>query len=1168
MKARFLALVALVLGLASCQKDTAGFDVTVDGEVSTTVTVNLADASSTRAGGTNSANSAIANDVVADDYYTLRYILQVFDENGATSKNMVVKHSDESEVSFDIRLVPNRHYNFVVWADIVEANSVQEGVIGEGLHYTIGETLKEISLKTDTWVAMDETRDAYTGVYSTKEDGDNKPYSATSSINLTLTRPFAKLRVVTTDMAELFGGVEPAKAIVTYSTEHRTTFDALAQLAGNANTSVSHTFAYADVFAYGDNNNNNKVLFTDYFFAANQDDVVKFVLDVKEANDTPIRTTNFNTDIPVKRNYLTTITGNVLTDGNKINVDIDDNFGENNQNQIVRNTISSAAEFFAAIKNGGDYILISDLNLSSASTASKFAATRASGSKTINIDLNDLTINVDNQTGAPLVELEDGDVLIFSGEGEVTASTNSGKLVDGGNVVVTGDVAVDEKAADAKTGLEALKFICANGGEFTFTENLTASEVVLVSTSNPVVINGNDKALSTSANRAIRVAVSNANLTINDLNISSSAAVIYPSDVRGISIDASLSGVQMTLNNCSIDFTDITTNDWTYAVNVSGSGTGHKVTVNGGVYEGANVVNAHSAKNTIVVKNATLNSLYPNSDQYYGACIWVLQNQESSVYAEGNTFNGNNAIAFNLGTGTTLEEKNNTDNTKCVAAKVGSTYYYNVAEAINAAEDGATVKVLRDHTCKVGATVAKGKTLTLDLNGKTITGTDSSTGSYALITNQGNLTVTGKGTMTLVATNNRAWNAYSSVISNTVGGKLVVENGTIEHLGGTDMAYGIDNLTNGKGTYAETVINGGTIKSTYRAVRMFLNGIEAQNLLTVNGGTIEGTNKSIWMQDPSKNANTGTLVVNEGATLNGDVYLFVTAGSTEWPVSVSIAASAVNGEVLTGNVPERYKVELVNGAYVVNKYEVVSNAADLQAALGKGKNIVLDNDLTIVPDQMMTAPYGNKMALSQNGGVFDGNGKNISVTADGDNYVVMTNGGTIKDLDIDRGFRGIVLMYPNQDVYVDYVNIGVDDEVCYTINTAEGDGTHSLYVSNSVLNGWCSIGTAVKYVSFNNCTFGQGTYYTNVYGRLVKPYVNALFENCDFCDKCYIDLSAFVGTKVVVKNCTVNGVKITAENWTSLVAPENTCGEGQISVELKNGTYLTAENVVDYIVFE
>jgi hypothetical protein len=85
---------------------------------------------------------------------------------------------------------------------------------------------------------------------------------------------------------------------------------------------------------------------------------------------------------------------------------------------------------------------------------------------------------------------------------------------------------------------------------------------------------------------------------------------------------------------------------------------------------------------------------------------------------------------------------------------------------------------------------------------------------------------------------------------------------------------------------------------------------------------------------------------------------------------------------------------------------------------------------------------------------------------------------------------------------------------------------------------------------------------------LVKPYVDAIFDGCEFCSQCYLDLSAFVGTKVTVKNCTVNGVKITAENWTSHVAPEDTCAEGQISVELKNGSYLTAENIADYIVFE
>ncbi len=266
-------------------------------------------------------------------------------------------------------------------------------------------------------------------------------------------------------------------------------------------------------------------------------------------------------------------------------------------------------------------------------------------------------------------------------------------------------------------------------------------------------------------------------------------------------------------------------------------------------------------------------------------------------------------------------------------AKVGDEKYTSLAGAV-AAADGKTVTLLADTTLTGTINVPEGKTITLDLNGKSISGTDKATGSYGLINIQPGAELTindtvGTGEITLTSTTNRGWNAYSSVISNQRG-KLIVENGTIEHLGGTDMAYGIDNLTNGKGTYAETIINGGTIKSTYRAIRQFLNGVEAQNILTVNGGIIEGANKSIWMQDPSKNANTGKLTVGEGATLKGDVYLFVTAGSTEWPVEVSIDADALaeNFTVVTGNIPAGYVVEETNGTWGVEREYTITLSAD------------------------------------------------------------------------------------------------------------------------------------------------------------------------------------------------------------------------------------------------
>ena len=251
-------------------------------------------------------------------------------------------------------------------------------------------------------------------------------------------------------------------------------------------------------------------------------------------------------------------------------------------------------------------------------------------------------------------------------------------------------------------------------------------------------------------------------------------------------------------------------------------------------------------------------------------------------------------------------------------ASVGTALYTSLEEAIADANTGDVVTLEKSIDVAASIKITADKSITLDLNGNTITGTDNNTtGNFYLFNNVGTLTVkdsVGGGKITLKANNDRNTSNSSVVIANNPGGNLTIESGIIEHLGGTYMAFGIDNLTNGKGTYAETTINSGTIKSTYRAVRQFLNGVEAQNILTINGGTIEGVNKAVFFHDPSKNANSGTLTIGSGAEVNGDIYLYVTAGSTEWPVTVAIAEEALKtGEVLTGNVPEEYTISNNNG---------------------------------------------------------------------------------------------------------------------------------------------------------------------------------------------------------------------------------------------------------------
>ena len=368
----------------------------------------------------------------------------------------------------------------------------------------------------------------------------------------------------------------------------------------------------------------------------------------------------------------------------------------------------------------------------------------------------------------------------------------------------------------------------------------------------------------------------------------------------------------------------------------------NNVTIDGGYIEGVRALQVHLPSNANAAApemHLTINGgeLKSNEDTY-NLAIYVISNGQSaehvSLVINGAIFNGNvsvNAVATN-----TMAKDAVTINGGTFNGVNGVLSYSDVKS--NAADafriKGGEFSSLtpldylngEDEVVKLGKNITDAKPVkftgegTLNLNGKTITAIDNTDKNYELINNSGNLTIEGEGTMTVKATINSGWNRYSAVVANTVGGSLIVKRATLEHLGGTDMAYGIDNLTNGKGTYAVTTIDGATIKSPYTAVRQFLNGVEATNELYIKAGSVlESNNRSIFFQDPSINANTGKLIVEEGAQLIGNVRLYVTAGSTEWPVEVSIAASSLmQGAIVESmNVPSGYIVSENNGVWSV-----------------------------------------------------------------------------------------------------------------------------------------------------------------------------------------------------------------------------------------------------------
>ena len=317
---KFLALAALVLGMVSCQTEPEGFDVNVGGEQDVNITVSLPEG--TRA---NSALGAFEN--VDFTKYDVRFQCEV--HYGGQVKVLDPQFSDNgTEASFNVRLIANRNYTFVVWADLVEEGSEAD------LHYNTANGLTNITLN-DTWVAMDETRDAFTC-------SEVREFKRNANIRLELKRPFAKLRVITTDMKELMG-VQPTTVEVEYTTDHFNSYNALTKTpAGELRKEHVKTAIAAYDYEAGDA---EKTLFTDYFFATEAQKVVNFNMNVYDQNDKIIdETKSFNTPIPAQRNYVTTIKGNILTYADDFDVVINPAFDGENAYVDSRNAAQSSLD--------------------------------------------------------------------------------------------------------------------------------------------------------------------------------------------------------------------------------------------------------------------------------------------------------------------------------------------------------------------------------------------------------------------------------------------------------------------------------------------------------------------------------------------------------------------------------------------------------------------------------------------------------------------------------------------------------------------------------------------------------------------------------------------------------------------------------------------------------
>ena len=620
------------------------------------------------------------NDLVYAVYCTEADNLEDAQNNGGLQllyqKNYTSNPFVDGKATISIELVNNKNYLILFWAQN------QDKWVGTPFDLTAP------IVCNPTLTANDENLAAFSGVDFLKSD------NLAVKRELKLKRAVAQINVATT-LADNFT-ITPTQSTVVVKNAGAE-FNVVKQIAeGNADI----TFETANVPA-GNltvNSTGYKYAAMNYIFANGN---VEVDYEISYTTGTGVAGTVKNTvpGVPVAQNYRTNIIGSLLTSQADYDVVLDD-FSENGNTGnvevvtegIVKNQngdyeISSANGMAYAMNNlwaqGGTYYVVKSVDMlpyidnitipsiPAGTTLNVYTAipvvTRSTDVITIsglpylinviesgaNVSLQGVAMTGDDNQAVVNVVEEGANVVLSD------CSVNTSE--DFADLVTTGaDYVVDAAEVNDEYSIKAA--LATGINEFTITDNIESDEIMEITKS--VVINGNNKTLTSTARRAFNVMASEIEIIINDLNIDVATERVGTNDVRGISIFTDLHNIALTLNNCTVDFTHDSANDWAYAVNVSGNGTSHNVTVNGGRFEGANVVNVHGANNVITIKNAELNCTYSNNDMYYGACIWVLQKQNSSVYAEGNTFNGDNAIAFNLGTGTALEEKDNIDNTK------------------------------------------------------------------------------------------------------------------------------------------------------------------------------------------------------------------------------------------------------------------------------------------------------------------------------------------------------------------------------------------------------------------------------------------------------------------------------------------------------------------------
>lgn len=383
------AFTIAMLGLSSCSQEDMPDSPNREGMVDVVMSTTLPQGLQTY--GVNSAEGGLKN--LEDKDYLVRYIMEIYPKGSTTKVQRMIKYVPISSrdtywaTSFETRLLASE-YNFVFFADIVRqvnAYPYNDANPYPGLttpYYANRYFFSNTDESSDVLIRPTDVNTAVAGDLQTicaskaATDTFQNPYlemydaySCTKAVDLrtepttqsfTLKRPFAKLRLITTDADQLLATPDWSKSRVDITvSDIPTGFNALsgASIAGtergywNGGTQAVNS----DVYSNEPDNGSEKTLSVFYLPVPAKSQNLTFSITVKDASG-KVLTQSVKLEVenvPLVGNKLTTIKGNLLSKNATFNVTIDDEF-QDDETIIEYGKEASTVDALKAAMTGKD----------------------------------------------------------------------------------------------------------------------------------------------------------------------------------------------------------------------------------------------------------------------------------------------------------------------------------------------------------------------------------------------------------------------------------------------------------------------------------------------------------------------------------------------------------------------------------------------------------------------------------------------------------------------------------------------------------------------------------------------------------------------------------------------------------------------------------------------